>query len=115
MKELNEKVIEILENNGFNIGKINTQDDNYYIDLQQYTQAGEDWYVTIWFNGTDKDFVTQVEEYYNNFDVDEETEILIESRGKNGVPSSIRTILEDQEWKDNKLKELSDNLDNLEL
>lgn len=115
MKELNENIIEILEINGCYIGEIQKQDDNYYIDLQQYTPAGEDWYITIWFDGTDENFVTQVEEYYNNFDVDEETEILIESRGKNGIPSSIRIILEDQEWKNNKLKELSKDLNNLEL
>ena len=40
------------------------------------------------------------------FDVDEEAEKWIDHRGKNGVPSSIKVLVEDQKWKENKLEDL---------
>ena len=41
---------------------------------------------------------------------DEEVEIWIPSRGKNGVPSSISTLLHDAEWKLEQLESLLSDL-----
>lgn len=70
------------------------QGKQWYIDIQQYTPAGEDWWVSVWFNSKD-DIGNAVENLYADFDVDEEAELWIESRGKNGVPDSIKELVED--------------------
>jgi hypothetical protein len=90
---------QILEENDFNIGEITEQDGSYYIELSQYTPLGEDWYVAVRFDGNDEDFIDQFDRIYQNFDVDEEFEVFIDMRGKNGVPTSSRELFEDQEWK----------------
>ena len=113
--KLNDKVIEVLENKEFAIHKIEKQGDNYYTEINQYTPLGEDWWETIWFDGTDEGFIEAIRERYNTFDVDEETEIWIECRGKNGVPNSIKALVEDAEWKESILGELADELEELEL
>lgn len=115
MKEFNKLVIEVLENADFNIGEITEQDGEYYVELSQYTPAGEDWYVIIWFDGTDEDFIKSVRKYANGFDVDDEVDPYLEMRGKNGVPNSISTLIEDAKWKETKLEELADELEYLTL
>lgn len=93
--ELHKKILHTIEENGFTY---EYEDDNM-ICLQMYTPAGEDWFIEIPLGDADEDFVKAVWEYADNFDVDEETEMWIERRGQNGVPSSIRTLLKDAEWK----------------
>lgn len=99
----------IAENCGFRVETPKKQGKQWYIDIQQYTPAGEDWWVSVWFNSKD-DIGNAVENLYADFDVDEEAELWIESRGKNGVPDSIKELVEDQEWKEKKLEELHEKL-----
>lgn len=113
--KLNDKVIEIVEYKNFYIREVEKQGNDFYVEINQYTPCGEDWWETIWFDGTDEGFIEAVRERYNNFDVDEEAEIWVESRGKNGVPSSIKALIEDAEWKESMLGELADELEKLEL
>lgn len=113
--KLNDKVIGIVENNGFSIHEVEKQGNDFYVEINQGTPLGEDWWETIWFDGTDEGFVNGVKDRYNGFDVDEETEIWIENRGKNGVPSSIKALVEDAEWKERTLGELFDQLEEIEL
>ena len=113
--KLNDKIINVLENNGFNISEIKKRDNKYYVEINQYTPEGEDWWEVIWFNGTDEGFVEAITERYNNFDVDDEAEIYIEFRGKNGVPNSIKALIEDAEWKESTLDKLVNELEKLEL
>lgn len=106
MKELNENIVRVLEDNGFTVGKPEYSDHHkeYCIEINQYTDLGEDWWLTLWYDGTDEDFIQKFETVVEYFDPDEEAEIFIEMRGKNGVPDSIRDILDDQVWKLNTLK-----------
>ena len=113
--ELNNKIIDIFAAHNFSIHEPTAQYGEFYVEINQYTPAGEDWWETIWFDGTDAGFIRAVRERYLDFDVDEEAEVWIERRGKNGVPDSIRTLIEDAEWKAIKLGELADTLDELEL
>ena len=108
--ELNDKIIGIVENNGFTIHKVEKQNNYFYVEINQGTPLGEDWWETIWFDGTDKGFINGVKDSYNNFDVDEEAEVWIERRGENGVPNSIKALVEDAEWKERTLGELFDQL-----
>lgn len=115
MKTLNKEITEVLEMHNFYVGEITEQDNGTYIELQQHTPLGEDWWTTIWFDGTNEGFIQGVIECYNSFDVDEEVEPLIEMRGQRGVPRSIRDLVTDAEWKEEKLKQLADDLENLDF
>lgn len=110
MIKLNNTIAEILEYNGFNYNEVTEQDGKYYIELNNNTPLGEDWWLTVWFDGTDKSFVDAVEEITTNFDIDEEAEIWVPLRGKNGVPSSISALVQDAEWKLEQLESLLSDL-----
>ncbi|WP_270425408.1 hypothetical protein [Blautia intestinalis] len=112
--KLNEKIIEVIENNGFCCGAVVEQDNGFYIELYQDTPAGEDWHVTIWFNGSDNDFINSFIRYSEIFDVDEEAEIWIKSRGKHGVPSSISVLVKDAEWKKETLGKTVKDLEDID-
>lgn len=113
--KLNDEIVSIIVDNGFHINDVEKQGDSFYVELGQYTPCGEDWWETIWFNGTDTGFIKSVRERYNYFDVDEEVEVWIESRGRNGVPSSIKALVEDAEWKESMLDKLADELEELDI
>lgn len=111
--KLHDKIIEVLEGNDFAVHKIEKQDEEYYIEINQGTPLGEDWWETIRFDGTDENFIEAVRERFDNFDVDEEAEIWVENRGKNGVPDSIRALVEDAEWKEAMLGKLANDLEEI--
>ena len=102
-----EKITEFLETHNFGVSSNNKQDDDYVIEFGQFTPLGEDWYVSLFYDGTLSNFKEKLSEYADNFDIDEEVEPYIENRGNNGVPTSIRALLEDAEWKQQQLKALS--------
>lgn len=53
------------------------------------------------YDGTPEDFVKQFTERAEMYDVDEEVELFVGMRGKNGVPNTIRELFDDcQEAKD---------------
>ena len=108
-KELN-KITKALENNEFSVSSNTKQGEEFVIEFGQYTPLGEDWTICVFYDGSYNSFRDKVNERYDGFDVDEEAEIWIESRGKNGTPSSIKDLIEDAEWKQEQLKELSESL-----
>lgn len=109
--EIDNKVIALIEEHDFSI---NSYEDGA-VELECYTPAGEDWIVNLSFDGTVNGFLEEIWEYYEDFDVDEAVEPLVECRGQRGVPSSIRTLVEDAEWKDSELKSLYDDALKLKL
>lgn len=104
------KITKILENKDFSVSSNTKQGNDYVIEFGQYTPLGEDWFVVLFYNGTYNNFKDSLIEYYNNFDIDEEAEIWVNNRGKNGVPNSIKDLVEDAEWKQEQLKQLSESL-----
>lgn len=112
---LNNEILEIIEKRGFIYNEYQEKDEDVYIELNQYTPAGEDWQRTIWFDGTDEDFINSMRKFVYEFDVDEEVEIWIGSRGKNGVPSSIKVLVEDAEWKYKQLENLLEALERYKI
>ena len=112
--KLSKKILDVLENNGFNYGEITEQNEDYYIEINQDTPAGEDWIVTIWFDGDDESFINSFRKFVESFDIDEEVELWIESRGKNGVPSSVRELVEDAEWKKETLGKTLKDLEDID-
>lgn len=99
------KFTTIAESCGFSAGEPQKQGKQRYIEISQYTPAGEDWNETIWFKNVG-DIISSIWERIEDWDSDDEAEVWINQRGTRGVPQSIRTLLDDQDWKVSKLKEL---------
>lgn len=85
--------------------------DNKYALVEFWTDtAGQDIVVELSYNGTPDDFILEFSDHADSYDVDEEVELYVSMRGKNGVPETVRELLDDcQEAKDT-LMNISDRL-----
>lgn len=85
--------------------------DSWYGLVEFWTDtAGQDIPTEIEFDGTAEDFVRQFVERADNYNVDDEVELYVNMRGKNGVPNTVRELLDDcQEAKDT-LMEIAEKL-----
>ena len=79
------------------------------IEFEKYSPAGEDFSFSI-AGSEETDVVKQVRECAYEFDPDEHAEMWAESRGKRGVPDSIRTLIDDADAIKEMLFELADAL-----
>lgn len=101
------KVAEELE---FNVSEPSKErGGEWTIEFGQESSAGEDWWEVLRFKRA-CDIKDALWERIENWDSDEEAEIYINLRGTRGVPSSIRTLLDDQDWKLEQLKKLYEAL-----
>ena len=112
--ELHKKIVDALEEHGFRVSDIDEQDGEFFVDCEFFSPAGEDFCMTVFFDGTNADFVYQFSEYCNDYDADEHAAELIACRGRNGIPNSVREIIDDAEAIDEKLADMSAALDNLD-
>lgn len=104
MKELEQRYIDILEQNDWSISSYT---DDGRVELETYSPAGEDFLMCVEV----ANFPESVREYANDFDADGHAEMWIEARGKvNGVPDSIRELIEDAEAIQKMLNKLADTL-----
>lgn len=85
-----------------------TSNGSYDIEQEICTPLGEDWVETYNDVKNFDELGVEIEDRYKSFDVDDEAEIWIESRGRNGVPSSIQDLLDDAKWKEEELYGFSD-------
>lgn len=101
---LPDEIVEIIENEGWRIVEYESEE----VCIGKYSPAGEDFffYVPI------QNFAEEVEEYAQDFDVDEHVEMWIDARkrGVSGVPSTIRELLEDAEAIQKMLNDLAEAL-----
>lgn len=104
-----EQIEKICDKQGFWVNK----DDNMFgngkpgWEIGQMSSCGEDWFEV--FEADDVDtFIANLENRIENWDSEEEAMPYIERRGRNGVPSSIRDLLDDADWKEEQLKDLLD-------
>lgn len=102
MKEA--KFIQIAERLGWSVTK-----DSYDIELQFYTDYGQDFSFSV---NRNEDYVKQVYDYYNSFDPDEEALLWVDDsgHGKNGAPYRLKDIITDMEEVENQLEKLYDAL-----
>ena len=118
MMKLSKRIEELLERHDFSVcGEISERtynNDGYDVELETYSPEGEDVIVSLTYDGTEEDFIRQFRSYAEGFDAEEHAEMWIESRGKNGVPDSIKDILEDAEWIKSTLEEVADDLENFD-
>ena len=100
---MNEKHREICESLGWRV----IECDGGTYELEKWSPAGED----IIFDVEAGNLAKGVREYADDFDVDDHVELWIEGRGKRGVPSTVRELLEDAEAIAAMLKELAEALE----
>lgn len=88
-----EELIKKLEKNGWKV----TQFDDGSIDIEQYSNLGEDLIEEIKCKD-EMEFIKEFEKIVECFDAEEHAEIYINMRGKRGVPNcTIRELLDDAE------------------
>lgn len=95
MLKLSDQIIDALDQNDVRTVSVYPQNGEYVAELEWYSPLGEDCIFTIWFDGSDDGFIQRFDEYSIGFDPEEHAELWISIRGKNGVPNSIRDLLED--------------------
>lgn len=83
---MDKKIIDVLEKQDFNVNETENE-----IELEWYSPEGEDFVIYVSNDDFVNDFIIQT----NIFDPDEHAEMWINMRGKNGVPNSIRALLND--------------------
>ena len=101
-----ERVEYVLEKIGIKYDYHKNDDGTWYGLVEFWTDvAGQDIPIEFEFDGTAESFVEEFSRVAEMYDVDEEVELYANSRGKNGVPSTIRELLDDcQEAKDTLMK-----------
>ena len=108
---MNDKLRHLIEDKADELGWSVSCDDEGGWELSKNSPAGEDF--SFYVGGGD--IVKEVYEYYEGFDPDEHAKMWIEAQGRvEGVPSSIRTLIDDAEDIDEMLKELADALVDVE-
>lgn len=101
-----ERVEKVLDDMGVNY-KINANEA--FVEFWTDT-AGQDIPVDIEYDGTPEDFARKFSEYADAYDVDDEVEVYVGMRGKNGVPNTVRELMDScQEAKDT-LTEIAKNV-----
>lgn len=105
--ELSKGIEELLEEYDFSLcGEIEEQQHEkgvYDVELETWSPEGENVIVSLTYDGTEEGFVAAFDAYAECFDIDEHVELWIGSRGKDGVPESIKDLLEDAKWIKNTL------------
>lgn len=101
--DIAEPLMEVCENLGWWLNIYDTD-----IEIGQSSPLGEDFFFTVSKDNFANDIIT----YAEDFDPDEHAEMWIENRGKRGVPSSIRDLIDDAEDIKKMLTELSEQINN---
>lgn len=97
---IKKKIIKVLKKNGFNVGfGVNC------IEIQQYTPAGEDWWLSFLS-------VEDIKSYCENYNPEEDFNMWVEAKqqGTTGIPS-IPELWEDQLWKQKLLNKILEEVE----
>lgn len=79
------------------------------VEFEKDSPEGEDFSFSV-DCGSWEELISGVAAYSADFDVDEHVELWIDRRGKGGVPSSVRALVEDAEAIDRMVRELASKL-----
>lgn len=88
-------IIDVLESRDIRIISTEKQQEEYITELEFWSDAGEDFIITLWHDRTKKSFVDAFISYAIDFDPDEHAEMYVEHRGTRGIPDSIRALIND--------------------
>ena len=67
--ELDRRIVDVLESFGWNtLDAYEYDDGDVCVELEWYSDKGEDFVVDFWFDGTVQNFANMFNEYYEQFD-----------------------------------------------
>lgn len=113
MNELREKIMDVLEDHDATVVH-KQQGDDHIASVYFFSPAGEDFGINVWYNGEPDDFIRAFDKAAHDFDADEHAEMWIEARGRvNGVPSSIRELIDDADAIREELLNIAADLKNI--
>lgn len=95
-----EKQYEICEGKDWRVREL----DDGSIELENWSPAGED---LVFYVDCGEPFAEGVVRIYESFDPEEHAALLIPARGTNGIPNSLRTLIDDAGAIDSMLEELA--------
>lgn len=87
--------------------------DDTFASFEFWTDtAGQDVVVEFYYDGTPENFIEEFVDYAENYDPDEEAEIYVRNGmlGQNGVPDSLRVLLDDCEEAKDTLMDIAESL-----
>lgn len=84
-------------------------------ELEFWSDLGEDVVVYIEHDNTTQSIIDGINEYADNFDAEEHAEVWIDRRGRNGVPNSVRDLIEDAESIKSFLTDIANELSNAHI
>lgn len=112
--KLAKSIVDVLEKNDITIYEPKKQENEYYVEIEFYSDAGEVCGFTVWYDGTKRGFIEGFWEAYENFDPDEHAEMWVNNMHKvNGVLQSIRTLINDADSIDSFLGDVAIELGGL--
>ena len=111
-KDRIDTVVRCGETNGWNVSADAGQKNGFVMLVcSTWSTAGLNCALTGTLIGQDlESLITDMENYYDDFDVDEETYLWLDNRGhgKNGAPYRMRDVLEDMEAAEKMVEDLLD-------
>lgn len=109
--KLAKSITEILENNDISILCTEKQGNEYYTELEFYSDAGEDFVFDVWHSRSKQSFIDGFRRYAFDFDPDEHAEMWVNARHSvTGVPQSIRELINDADSIEKFLNTVSEEL-----
>ena len=95
MLGISERIEDMLNYVDFRVVRSSMHRGRYVTEVQFYSDAGDDFIMTIWHDGTEPGFIHSFKEYADIFDADEYVRMYVNGLGKNGVPGTIQELLDD--------------------
>ena len=117
--DLTDAVVACAEAEGWKVeGSISYKEQNTEFEFYKFSPAGQDFSFSAVL--TDADIATlieNIENYYENYDVDYQTYIWLDNygHGKNGAPFRLRDVLEDMEATEKMIGDLLDKIKRMEV
>lgn len=117
--DLTDAIVKCAESKGWNVeGSIKYKEQNTEFEFSKYSPAGQDFFFSATLSDADiTTLIDDIENYYENYDVDYQTYIWLDSfgHGMNGAPYRLRDVLEDMEAIERMIGELLDHIKKLKV
>ncbi|MBD5195084.1 MAG: hypothetical protein HDS87_05120 [Bacteroidales bacterium] len=117
--DLTDAIAHCAEAKGWNVeGKTDYKQQSTEFEFSKFSPAGQDFIFNATLKNADfSTFINELEDFYEDYDVDYETYIWLDEfgHGKNGAPYRLRDVLDDMEATEKMIEELLDSIRNLEL
>lgn len=91
------KLMKQIENLDWRVNK--EREDSTCLELQKYSPAGQDFFITIDTENDRDIFLENLYSYYENYDISYETYLWLDElgHGRNGAPYDMRDLYNDME------------------